>query len=89
MLAFYFSEKNKRVCVDFVEPFFSASALCNYSPPLSIQYTIPTYGSVSNLLTARTQPLQILVGKAFYDKVLRKYFLSLYRAAILLGSLLL
>ena len=40
-------------------------------------------------LNRKNSTFQILVGKAFYDKVLRKYFLSLYRATILLGSLLL
>ena len=40
-------------------------------------------------LNRKNSTFQILVGKAFYDKVLRKYLLSLYRAIVLPGSLLL
>ena len=41
------------------------------------------------IIKCKNSTFQILVGKAFYDKVLRKYLLSLYRAIVLPGSLLL
>ena len=41
------------------------------------------------IIRRKNSTFQILVAKASCDKVLRKYFLSLYRASILLGSLLL